>query len=122
MVSAAIAVGVRVERTVELSGGAEVGLALRAAGGKADSSGIVFTGLDNDGVEWRIAVYSGQGGVSVVAPSRPGAQPSEQALFRRVEDAHEYASIFGHGRKDLTYQDIRLDVGGKRIAFAGPAR
>lgn len=122
IVAAAISVGVRVERIVELSGGPELAAALRASGGKTNADGILFTGLDRDNVEWRISILPGHGGVSVVAPSRPGSQPTEQAQFRRVEDAYEYASIFGWGRKDLSHQDIRLEVAGKRIAYAGPAR
>jgi len=118
IVSAAIAVGVRVDRVVELSGGDDLRLAVIAAGGSADNSPSgVYTGLDSDGVEWRIAIVPG-GSISVIAPAIPGATPTEQARFRRERDAREYASILRARRRDLSSQEIRLDVGGMRIGGA----
>ena len=119
IVDAGITVGVRVEHVVELPGGDGVRLAIIAAGGQREGNTEVYAGLDSDGVEWRIAVMPG-GGVGVYAPSRTGAQPTEQARFSRMDDARFFAAHYGASRRWLTWQDIR--IGDPFLEYAGPNR
>jgi hypothetical protein len=120
IVSAGIAVGVRVERVVVLPGGDPVRLAVLAAGGEREGNTESYVGYDRDGVEWRVAVVSGSG-LSVMAPSTPGAKLTEQARFVHSEDAREYAARIRERRRDLRSDEIR--IGDPRvIEYAGPTR
>jgi len=58
--------------------------------------------------------------VEVWAPKTPGAEPTKVAEFVAMSEAEAFAERFA--RPDLRYQDVRLVVGGKRVAFVGPAR
>lgn len=119
IVSAAIAVGVRVERTVEIPGGDDVSLAVMRAGGTRTGSEVAYTGIDSDGVEWSILVRPVPG-IGVYAPSTPGAPLTEQARFARLDDAREYAALIRRRRRDLTAMDIR--IGEPVIEYAGATR
>jgi hypothetical protein len=119
IVSAAIAVGVRVERVVEIPGGDPEKFELRRRGGEREGDTGVFAGLDRDGVEWRIAVVPTRG-LGVYYPAAPGLALSEQARFARIEDAREYAGIVRRRRRDLASHDIR--IGDPAIEYAGPTR
>lgn len=119
IVDAAIEPGVRVEHVVEIPGAERETLELFARGGTregATETSPVIAGLDCDGVEWRIAVVPTRG-VPVIAPSRTGARPTEQARFARIDDARAYARIYRSMRHWLTWQDIR--IGDPLIEYAG---
>ncbi len=59
----------------------------------------------------------------VTAPSTPGSRPVVQATTQSLLDARRIARAdYGH-RRDLTYQDVRIErQDGRLVAYAGPAR
>ena len=114
--AAGIVVGVRVDRVVVLPGGEPVRLAILDAGGKQEGCTETYAGLDSDGVEWRIAVSSREGGAAVVFPLTPGCAPAEHARFARMADAEDYARHIRARRPDLrNCGDIRIDVGDRLL-------
>lgn len=56
----------------------------------------------------------------VIAPKVPGAVPSSQDAATLAE-ARKIAKSFGD-RRDLTWQDVRIERNGKIIEYAGPPR
>ena len=59
---------------------------------------------------------------TVSAPTTPGAAPTVQGVYHRIDAARKCAADFG-GRSDLCRQDVRIDNGiGMLVEYAGPCR
>lgn len=59
--------------------------------------------------------------LTVTAPKTPGAAPSVVGTASTIREARQIAAEFSD-RRDLTYQDVVISRGAKRVEFAGPAR
>ncbi|HEY2510271.1 MAG TPA: hypothetical protein VGI39_05425 [Polyangiaceae bacterium] len=62
------------------------------------------------------------GGVTIVAPATPGASPTKVWAGRSTKEAEGFAESEFGSRRDLSYQDVVIYVGEKRVAYAGPTR
>ena len=59
---------------------------------------------------------------TVIAPMTPGATPTVYATTQTLREARAAAAAFAQQRRDLTYQDVRIERAGTRVEYAGPAR
>ena len=58
---------------------------------------------------------------TVEAPTTPGSAPIVQGQYESVREARAAAAQFAR-RRDLTYQDVVIRRGTRRVEFAGPVR
>lgn len=59
----------------------------------------------------------------VTYPTTPGSTPTVQIGARTIREARRHARAEAQARRDLTYQDIRIERrDGRLVEFAGPSR
>ncbi len=57
---------------------------------------------------------------TVRLPAAPGVAPSVRATARTLVGARAKALRLRGGRHDLAWQDVRIDLAGRFVEYAGP--